>query len=81
MEKANKITSIVLKMVAILAIIAVSFFYCINSGNDRYSLPTTEGIFILDKKTGSVYYFKPREAEVLSGKWTPFGSFQDRQQK
>ena len=72
MEKAKKITAILLKVVATGAIIIVSFFYCYNSGNNRYNMSQDD--VLLDKKTGNIYYYS-RGEEVLSGKWILLGSF------
>jgi len=74
MEKANKITSIILKLVGTIAIIAVSFFYCYNSENDRFSLPSAK-MLVLDKKTGAIYVPGKAEGIDYGQHWSKLVSF------
>ena len=76
MDKANKITTILLKVVATCAIIVVSFFYCSNLGNDRFSTAPSK-LLMLDKKTGTIYWVNQEENIKVSRQWDEFITFQD----
>jgi len=79
MDRTNKITTIFLKLVAIVAIMVVSYFYCHNLGNDRYILQVTSGMILLDKRTGEVYlYYNEEKGGIISGQWEPVCSFPDQ---
>ena len=76
MEKVNKITTILLKVTAIGAIIIVSFYFCYNFGNDRFTNGNEE-LTVLDKKTGTLYWADPtdREEFEITKHWIELMSF------
>ena len=53
MEKINVLTTILLKLVIIVCFAFVTFYYCMNAGNNRYKVANNDSLVLaFDGKTG-----------------------------